>query len=199
MANIQTAIDWAIATCNMSNPYALYTMNTNPNNGPTRYGGVDGQGNVYYDCSSFISAALTYAGFFSSNPWFTTSSMGNYLLQAGFQEVNRNGELKPGDICVNPGSHTEMVYQGGIGKARTMGAHTDGIAAANQVSINSGYTSGSSWAHIYRFGGGGTTPDDPPYVPVDPDPDIPTTPGDGGDYTHQISTILLLKLCKIVV
>lgn len=214
MADLQVAYEWAVNTCNMANPYALYTQNTDSTKGPTRYGGIDSEGNVYYDCSSFISAALTQGGFFSSNPWFATSNMRTYLSKAGFTKVSMSDTLKAGDICWKSG-HTEMIYAvNSDNKILTMGAHTAKAAKANQVSIGSSrgerpyIVASSRWTEIYRFTGQEVDPENPdkPFTPVDPEPDIPTTPvnpsdpmiNDPGDLYHPMSTIVMLKMLGVI-
>lgn len=104
---------------------------------------------TYCDCSSLESWALTLSGFFTNNPWFATSNEANYLTQAGFRQVPISGEWKPGDIVLKPG-HTEVVYQGRV----TMGAHTDGIAFADQVSINNKATNPSYYTSCWRYQNG---------------------------------------------
>lgn len=67
-----------------------------------------------FDCSSFVAAALTEAGYFTPNPEFTTENEAQYLQQAGFTNVtssvdlNSGGNLQPGDILVNQADHTAM-------------------------------------------------------------------------------------------
>lgn len=53
----------------------------------------------------------------------------------------------PGDIVWKTG-HCEMVYSG----RRTMGAHTDGVALVDQVSISDGDVSPSYYEEVYRYG-----------------------------------------------
>lgn len=108
-------------------------------------------GITYYDCSSMISKALTVGGFFTTNPWFTTSTERNYLKDLGFTEMPTSIEWLPGDILWRSG-HTEMVYQG----RRTMGAHSSTYPLDKQVSINTYDSSPSSWTYLYRFGDGGS-------------------------------------------
>ena len=65
MPNINVAYQWAVNACNAPNiGYSQQYRRGQTVNGIT-----------YYDCSSFISKALTEAGFFSINPWFTTSRL----------------------------------------------------------------------------------------------------------------------------
>lgn len=101
---------------------------------------------TYCDCSSLLSWALTLAGFYANNPWFATSNERAQLLQAGFHEVNIDSEWKQGDILWRTG-HTEMVYRGRV----TMGAHTDGILFADQVSINKYADRPANWTSCYRY------------------------------------------------
>lgn len=151
MPNINASVQWGEATCNDPNVgYSQTYRNQQTVNGIT-----------YYDCSSFVWYALLAGGFdcVTANggaTWpFVTQTMGTVLTNLGFQKIDRTGELKPGDICLNPQSHTEMVYEGGIGQARTMGAHSSNYTLPNQVSINSHYTSGTYWEEIWRYGSGG--------------------------------------------
>lgn len=110
---------------------------------------------TYADCSSLMSWGLTGGGFYANNPWFSTHNQRDQLKKIGFVEVPVDGEWKPGDILWKPG-HTEMVYEGRI----TMGAHTDGIAFADQVSINTKSTSTSYYTSCWRY-------------PIPPDPGKP--------------------------
>jgi cell wall-associated NlpC family hydrolase len=67
-----------------------------------------------FDCSSFIAAALTEAGYFPTNPEFATPSEASYLAQAGFTDITSSvsldtgANLQPGDILVNTADHTAM-------------------------------------------------------------------------------------------
>ena len=101
---------------------------------------------TYCDCSSLISWALTLSGFFADNPWFATSNMLGMIQSSGFRQVPLNGEWKPGDVLWKQG-HTEVVYSGRV----TMGAHTDGIAFADQVSINGKGTSPGYYTSCWRY------------------------------------------------
>lgn len=106
---------------------------------------------TYCDCSSLISWALTNSGFYTNNPWFATSNEISQLQRAGFTQVDLNSEWKPADVLWKQG-HTEVVYQGRV----TMGAHTDGITFADQVSINSKATSPSYYTSCWRYQNGAT-------------------------------------------
>jgi cell wall-associated NlpC family hydrolase len=70
-----------------------------------------------FDCSSFLAAALTEAGYFTTNPEFDTGSESQYLKQAGFTQVpgpyKTSANLQPGDILVNTANHTAMYVGNG--------------------------------------------------------------------------------------
>lgn len=145
MPSLNIAYQWAINACNA--PNIGYSQNY-------RYGQTV-NGVTYYDCSSFVAKALTEGGFFTTNPWFTTYTEAGYLQQAGFQQVDIHSNWIPGDICLRA-EHTEMVYSAGDtpGTGVTMGAHTDGVPLADQVSINSYTSTASEWSSLWRFPGG---------------------------------------------
>lgn len=147
--NINNSYVWAINTCNA--PNVGYNQNYRDQETVN--------GITYYDCSSFIWYALKAGGFDNiGSSAFTTDSMRPYLISTGFTQAPISGIWLPGDVCWKEG-HTEMVYQGGTGEGITMGAHgRNGIALADQVSINS--SPSSNWTEIYRYGngaGGSTT------------------------------------------
>lgn len=139
MPSLLTAYNWAIQTCNQ--PNVGYSQDY-------REGQVV-NGITYYDCSSFISAALTAGGFYETNPWFDTSVEPDYLKQAGFTEYPTSVAWQPGDIVWRQG-HTEMVYQG----YRTMGAHSANLPLDDQVSIETTETDPSTFTYLYRYPGG---------------------------------------------
>ena len=146
MPNLNISYQWAINACNAPNIGYSQTYRR----------GQTVNGITYYDCSSFISKALTEGGFFpDGNPWFTTHYERNYLTQAGFVQTDIRGVWMAGDVVWRPG-HTEMVYQPGeaAGTGVTMGAHTGGIPLADQVSINSFTDSYTSWESLWRYPGG---------------------------------------------
>ena len=155
MPDINAAYRWCIDQCN--NPNVGYWMDH-------RYQEtIDGI--TYYDCSSFIWYALVDGGGFSlPSPAFVTGSMLSVLTAAGFQIITAPGVgtiCYPGDILWHnhgsAGGHTEMVFAGGTGTARTMGAHgRNGIPLQNQVSINAGYVpfTDVGWEYLARWGAG---------------------------------------------
>lgn len=150
MSDINAAWRWAVSTCNAPNiGYSMDYREQQTVNGIT-----------YYDCSSFIWYALTQGGGFAlPPPPFATPSMYAVLSAAGFVDVPLTGDTLPGDVCFydyggGVNGHTEMVYAGGTGQARTMGAHGSSLPLADQVSINAGYTNNTHWQHIMRYPGG---------------------------------------------
>ena len=138
--SLTQAFNWAVAKCNSEN--VGYSQ-------AYRRGQVV-NGIEYYDCSSFIAAALTAGGYFQTNPWFATSSEISYLKQINFSQLSTTVPWQAGDILWRQG-HTEMVYEpapGGGG--RTMGAHTDEVPLADQVSINNYVTSPGTYTYLFR-------------------------------------------------
>lgn len=87
----------------------------------------------FFDCSSFIAAALTEAGYFKTNPEFTTQNEAQNLQQAGFTEIatsaTTSANLQPGDILINQADHTAMY----IGNNQLVEAAnpTDGLHVSN--------------------------------------------------------------------
>lgn len=139
MPSIQNAYNWAIETCAAPNVgYSQAYRNQRTVNGIT-----------YYDCSSFIWYSLISGGFpmvTTYGTWpFTTSTMARVLKQLGFQKHDVNDNWLPGDILIRSG-HTEMAFD----STRTMGAHTDKVALAQQVSINANSSRGS-WNELWRW------------------------------------------------
>ncbi|MCA9331095.1 C40 family peptidase, partial [Candidatus Saccharibacteria bacterium] len=65
-----------------------------------------------FDCSSFVSAALTMGGYFSENPNFNTGNEAQSLEQAGFTQVATSAasseSLQVGDILIASGHHTAI-------------------------------------------------------------------------------------------
>lgn len=151
MPDINRAYTWMIETCNANNVGYSQTYRNQQT-----VGGI-----TYYDCSSIINYALLEGGFETpqyapNHNAFTTSVEAGVLLGLGFIEVDPAGENKPGDIGWVSG-HTEMCYQGNIGKGIYMGAHTSNAALQNQVSIGSSSgdpTYERSWTRLFRYGDG---------------------------------------------
>lgn len=152
MADITTAFNYCVQACN--DPYIGYSQakRTTIKLGVTY--------NTYCDCSSLMSWCLTNAGYFTSNPWFTTSSMQAKLINLGFTELSaKTNAWQAGDILWRTG-HTEMVYSAAGTGGRTMGAHNAraGTAFVNQVSIHTYKDYGSEWTYLYRAPGAGPVP-----------------------------------------
>ena len=145
--DINKAYQWAINTCNA--PNVRYSMDDYLREGNT----VNGL--TYYDCSSFIFYALKAGGFPLSGGAFTTRSMIPVLLSLGFTEKPINGEWVAGDILWRTG-HTEMVYSGGQGQGRTMGAHTNDLPDDDEVSIYPQTSYYYEWERLFRYGNGAT-------------------------------------------
>lgn len=114
-----------------------------------------------FDCSSFIAAALTEAGYFQTNPEFATGTEAAALTGAGFKEIagsaTTSAGLQPGDILIWT-SHTEMY----IGNNQTVAAHINegggisggqvGDQTGHEISVESFGTSLSSdpWIGVFR-------------------------------------------------
>lgn len=157
MPSIDKAYQWAVQTCQSHN--ARYV-----------WGAALGQivnGHPAYDCSSFISSALRAGGFKCGR--MTTSGMESALASMGFRRVT-DGSVRPGDIGLNVGSHTEMAYSSGSNRtAIFMGAHSSHFPPQYQVSIGS-YQNGSynpqykrGFNQTWRYGNGasGSEGDEP--------------------------------------
>lgn len=160
--SLQQAIDWAVSTCNRGDVgYSQAYRNQQTVNGIT-----------YYDCSSFINYALLAGGwetpsYAPNNNAFVTWNMGAELERLGFVVVTDYSTLRPGDIGVSNNAtsqHTEMVYQvnpNNPSQAYWMGAHTDQVPLADQVSITY-YYQGMWFDTLYRYTGDEPEPPEPP-------------------------------------
>ena len=114
-----------------------------------------------FDCSSFLAAALTEAGYFQTNPEFATGTEAADLTGAGFKKIADSATtsqgLLPGDILLWNG-HTEMY----IGNDQTVAAHINelGGVSGGQVGDQTGQEisvepfgaslSSDTWIGIYR-------------------------------------------------
>lgn len=148
MPSIQTAYNWAIATCNDPNVgYSQAYRNQRTVNGIT-----------YYDCSSFIWYALIAGGFdcvkaHGGDTWpMTTSDMASVLRLLGFTKHPTTQPWIPGDVLIRTG-HTEMAFDAN----HTMGAHSAKPALENQVSINTNPSTASAWGELWRYETGAKT------------------------------------------
>lgn len=115
---IAKAVNWAIMIAN-NNGYG-YDQPTRTS-GWTKYQSDPSCTHACgsFDCSSFIAAALTEAGYFKSNPNFDTMNEASYLTQAGFKNVTSSvnlgtgANMQPGDILLNTADHTAMYIGNG--------------------------------------------------------------------------------------
>lgn len=102
------------------------------------YSQANRDGEFQYDCSSLV--ARLYKQYFDFDAPATTSGYGS----AYYVGADGSVELQPGDVLWKPG-HVEMY----IGNGLQVGAHTDEIAAADQISVES-YVNGY-FTSVYRF------------------------------------------------
>lgn len=102
------------------------------------YSQANRDGEFQYDCSSLV--ARLYKQYFDFDAPATTSEYGS----AYYVGADGSVELQPGDVLWKPG-HVEMY----IGNGLQVGAHTDEIAAADQISVES-YVNGY-FTSVYRF------------------------------------------------
>lgn len=140
MPNLTIAYNQCITECN--DPKVGYSLAYREKK---TVGGI-----TYFDCSSLMSYCCTVAGFFDNNPWFTTRSMDEYLIKAGWKKGTANQKWKKGDILWRSG-HTEMVHTPADGGGYTMGAHTNSYPLVDQVSINTFVSPYSRWTYLYRY------------------------------------------------
>ncbi|MCL2875538.1 MAG: hypothetical protein FWF12_04460 [Betaproteobacteria bacterium] len=183
MANIETAVNWAVNIAKDSSHG--YTQNTNSKVGETRDGGTD------YDCSSLVCHALRQGGFslgaYQSGGSFSTHYMKDALTSANgwtcYDNINTNTmAVKRGDVLWRSEhtaiaiSSTELVEarineKGGI----LGGAPGDQLQrqgkSLEEIGIRKINASGfKAFTRIWRYTGGGST------VPA-PVPTPPPSPG----------------------
>lgn len=113
-----------------------------------------------FDCSSFIAAALTEAGYFTTNPNFNTMSEASYLSKAGFRNVTSTVDLStganmlPGDILLNTADHTAMfigngqLVQASINENRTVAGGQVGDQTGTEIYARSYYN--FPWDQVWR-------------------------------------------------
>lgn len=163
MPSLQKAFTWAEGKCE------------EPNVG---YSQVYRRGEVvdgiqYYDCSSFIYAALVAGGFdfIPEYQWFWTGNQTQAMKSVGWTEyvfqdgvisdfALRNGDVLirgagrsdvPGDVSTDEG-HTEMVWNAARGY--TMGAHSSSLELSDQVSKHNIDQRKETWFFVMRYGNG---------------------------------------------
>ena len=116
-----------------------------------------------YDCSSFIYYALKNAGVLPADgSAFSTATMGEVLINAGFQQLPYDkNNLQVGDIVVDNVSsvgHTVAIYSNKDGKIEEIAANAnidgkEGDSSGNEINIREFYESGHNYQYIYRLNG----------------------------------------------
>jgi hypothetical protein len=110
-----------------------------------------------FDCSSFISAIVTEAGYFMTNPNFSTANEASELESVGFKQIansaTTSANLQPGDILL-AAEHTELY----IGNNQNVGAHSNesggvsggqvGDQTGNEISVTPFYN--DQWIGVFR-------------------------------------------------
>ena len=117
----------------------------------------------YFDCSSFISFGLHNGGGYALDTQFTTAGAKDELVELGFTAIaySSKNDLKRGDILLtNRNSHIEAVYSVNGANIELVGAHTDDLPPADQISIKPFYE--FDWDWILR--GSGVVPPKPPFL-----------------------------------
>lgn len=133
---MEKAIQWAIGIANDNSHGYSQTNRLGPD----------------YDCSSYVGAALAYAGF-SGTSGFNTRTMGSILESKGFTRYTYSSvsSLQRGDIMWRSG-HTEIY----LGNNQLIGAHHDyghpatGDQTGQEISVN---RFNGSWTYYYRYNG----------------------------------------------
>ena len=163
MPSLQNAFTWAEDKC--EEPNVGYSQ--------TYRRGEVVDGIQYYDCSSFIYAALVAGGFdFAPDyQWFWTGNQTQAMKSVGWTEyvfqdgvisdfALRNGDVLirgagrsdvPGDVSTDEG-HTEMVWDAARGY--TMGAHSSSLELSDQVSKHYIDQRKERWFFVMRYGEG---------------------------------------------
>lgn len=163
MPSLQKAFTWAENKC--EEPNVGYSQ--------TYRRGEVVDGIQYYDCSSFIYAALVAGGFdfIPEYQWFWTGNQTQAMKSVGWTEyvfqdgvisdfALRNGDVLirgagrsdvPGDVSTDEG-HTEMVWDAARGY--TMGAHSSLLQLDDQVSKHYIDQRKETWFFVMRYGDG---------------------------------------------
>lgn len=163
MPSLQKAFTWAENKC--EEPNVGYSQ-------AYRRGEVV-DGIQYYDCSSFIYAAMVAGGFdfIPEYQWFWTGNQTQAMKSVGWTEyvfqdgvisdfALRNGDVLirgagrsdvPGDVSTDEG-HTEMVWDAARGY--TMGAHSSSLPLYDQVSKHHIDQRKETWFFVMRYGDG---------------------------------------------
>lgn len=117
---------------------------------------------LFFDCSSFVSFGLHNGGGYALDTQFTTRNQKAELTELGFNvfEYSNKNDLKRGDIVFyNDGEngHTEVVFSvNENGASELVGAHTDSLPPAEQISIRNWYEGG--WQYVARPTGSSPLP-----------------------------------------
>ena len=115
-----------------------------------------GKGGTAYDCSSFVIDAYQNAGVDvkGEGASYTGNMIDAFQKTGKFEYISGNPnveDLKPGDVVITPGSHTEMY----IGNGKLIGARDDfdgraGDSSGNEISIKDYY---GTWSGYLKFKG----------------------------------------------
>lgn len=138
---VQGAIDWALAiAADDSHGYSRKSRWGNPN----------------FDCSSLVISSWQAAGIPVKDVGAGyTGNMRSAFTKVGFEWIPGNlqvEDLQPGDVLLNPNSHTEMY----IGDGMTVGAHgdkdgRDGDSGGSEISVAKIHNFG--WEGVLRYVG----------------------------------------------
>lgn len=114
---MQKAVNWAIQIAN--NDGYGYSQESRQTGWETYQSDPNCTGSCgYFDCSSFVASALTYAGYYDTNPFFNTGNEAASLQSIGFTDITSsidltNGDgLQPGDILLRD-THTGLYVGNG--------------------------------------------------------------------------------------
>ena len=139
MGDIRKAVEWAVAIAeDNTHGYAQ-----DQRNGPD------------YDCSSFVSTALSKAGFHIS-PYSWTGNMVDQLKADGFYEVPVNGERKAGDIFIHEENHVIMcidsqhIVMASINEHGGVRGGQPGDQTGREIYILNFYTPSYGWQYHLR-------------------------------------------------
>lgn len=113
-----------------------------------------------YDCSSFIYYALVSAGVINGDSPFTTETMGDALVAAGFTKIPYDKDsLQTGDILVETGAngHAVTIYSRDGDDIKEIAARNNydgktGDSGGNEISI-SDLVESHHYQYIYRLEG----------------------------------------------
>ena len=139
---VQKAVEWALKTAKDD------THGYNNTKGKRT-------GNPDYACSSFIAAAWRAAGLKTIPADAYTATLRKYLLEAGFEDVTADVNLKTGkgmkigDVVLTPGKHVEMIANGKHQLVGARGNATGGAENGKAGDQTGGEIAVTNW---YDFG-----------------------------------------------